>query len=106
VRTLPLHRYGRGAGQACPCTLQGWTDAVALIGTPKNWTLPGDSLLYEMERRLLASADAWFSYRAVNTHLESLFFNPATAALKCVPRAATFHPTASPVAAAAAPPKR
>ena len=104
VRTLPLHRYGKGPGQECPCTQAEWTSFVGSLGAPKNWTVPDTSLLYEMERRSLASADKYFSYGAIKTHLESLFYNPATSALKCVPRPAQPAPTyaALPVVVASA----
>jgi hypothetical protein len=100
VRALPLHRYG--PDKACPCSPAAWAASLAALGSPKNYTIPRGSLVYEMERRAMRSADKYFSYDAVVRHMDALFIDPSAAALKCVPRPATFHPTARPLPRGAA----
>lgn len=90
VRTLPLHRYG--PTKECPCTINGWQTTLTALGSPNNYTIPRGSLVYEMERRAMASADKYFSYDAIIRHIHDLMVDPSTAALKCVPRPATYHP--------------
>ena len=100
VRTLPLWRYGTGAGQTCPCTAAAWAVAGTSVGKLSEMKLPTDSLAYEMERRVLGVAADYFTYEAVMRHIESYLLAPAgsATALKCVPRP---REQAAPAAAAA-----
>jgi hypothetical protein len=90
VRTLPLHRYGSGAGQACPCTASAWEDAArGMASGPQPtgpWVLPPDSLVAEMERRVAAVRDRYFTYRGVMGHVADLLRSPLESELVCVPK--------------------
>ena len=98
VRTLPLHMYGKGADQECPCSsAAAWRAAAALLPGPStlmNMSLPEDSLVYEMERRVLGVTGQYFTYDAVMAQIEAYVVSPAGAALKCVPRPAMVQPFA------------
>ena len=96
VRTLPLHKYGKGAGLECPCSsATAWQAAAAMLPGPStllNMSLPEDSLVYEMERRVLGVSGQYFTYDAIMAQIEAYVVSPAEAALKCVPRPATVLP--------------
>ena len=94
VRTLPLHRYGKGPGQECPCaSADVWKEvAEREMGTRGNWTVPPTSLVYEMERRGNALVAKYFTQAAVIGHVEQFLQDPLASPLKCVPRPDTYTP--------------
>lgn len=90
VRVLPLHRYGAGAGKECPCSAAAWEEVARGMtdgaGPSPPWVLPADSLVAEMERRVAAVRDRYFTYRGVMGHVATLLRLPLESELVCVPK--------------------
>ena len=92
VRILPLHSYGRGVGQVCPCTADVWESATrASMGVRGNWSLPRSSLLYEMERRIQSLSSSLFTLPGVLDRVTHFIAadehrGDAVPPLRCAPR--------------------
>ena len=89
MRTLPLSEYGPEGACGCPCTKARW-DEVAPREDGRGIIIPSTSLVSEMERRIGLHSHRYFTYEAVNKHIESFMRHPRQSELICVPKPATF----------------
>ena len=103
VRFLRLSRYDPVAGGAassaaagvpsCPCTRARWGAIIAGRehgGHAGSFSLPPDSLVAEMERRVRTLIPSHFTYEAVMKQVERFVASPLEGDLVCVPKPASY----------------
>ena len=82
VRVLPLHTYA--PGRVCPCDRARWETTIASLspaagasdGSSGSFVLPADSLVAEMERRIVSVTPSFFTYDAVVRNVGRMMADP------------------------------
>ena len=108
MRMVPLYAYNVEAGVAaadnedgvpqCPCTEARWHATLDRLSNSSSssdkakarFKLPDDSLIAEMERRIVKVVPDYFTYAAAMKHVEAFVRSPLESELVCIPKPATY----------------